>query len=755
MSYDPILFVQDLAVILGSAALCAFLCSKVGLSPVVGYLVAGLIVGTPEIVFPYVSDRGRIEVIAQLGVVFLMFSIGLQFRLQRIRELGWRLAVATFTTSLIVLTAVRFVGDILGLPASMSVALAAIFMVSSSAIIAKVLQEKGMGHDRHGQLALGVTLMEDIVAVVMLTIIGSLLAVDGSTEATAPLQTVLLLIGFASLVFIIGLLVIPRVLNASSSVERSETISVFVAAVLLILGLVAVRAGYSLALGAFICGMIVAESRQKAVVERMFRGIKDIFLTVFFVTIGMMIDLAAIPGVLHWIVLGTLGAVFGRGLAAFFSLLLVGEHPRTALRAAVCLTPLGEFSFIIAGFVVAGGLFPEKFQVIAVGVALLTSIIFPLLATHGERLTRFLAEGESPKIEKWHEAYASFWRGLLAGGNKSVLWKLLRKRIIQVAVELLLLSTILIFSRSIYQHWQKMVGGDHLQVFFWVLVGLACLIPLVAVWRNLSAVALILADYSKKLRKHNRGSPRVSVILLNTLFGLLLILWLWNFLPADLPRLLLVFLLGLFAAVLVPFGWRRMVLWHSEIEWTIDQSLRGSTGSTERRLFETWQAEGWNLEVQDLVLPDDTAFHGKPLKEVALRTLTGCSIVGIERHGQGLSGLGPDTHLFAGDQLLLLGTRDQMKRAQELFAKEIDRANEIGELNRNLLETLRVKESPIVGQTLAQLNWARLFGVQVVAIRREGENLTALDGSTRIEAGDVLLLLGSASSIGQLADSLG
>lgn len=759
MESDPILFIQDLAVILIAATLFAWLCRRMGLSPVVGYLLAGLVVGTPEIVFPYVTDEGRIKVIAQLGVVFLMFSIGLQFRLQRIRELGLRIIAATMMTALLVVTAARLAGDLLGLSEGAALALAAIFVSSSSAIISKVLQERGLGHERFGQLALGMTLMEDVVAVVMLAILGSYLMVGSglATDARDPLQTVFLLAGFAVLVFTLGILIVPRVLRSIGSPEKSEAMSLFIAATLFLMALVAVRAGYSLALGAFLCGMIVAETRQKPVVERLFRGLKDIFLTIFFVTIGMMIDITAIPAALHWILLGAFGALFGRALAVFVSLVLVGEHPRTAFRAALCLTPLGEFAFIIAGFAVAGGLFSETFQVAAVGAALVTSLVSPVLAAQGDRLSRFLAEGNNSLPERIHMIYGRFWEGLGRASAGGMLWPLLRKRLWQAGLEILMVSTVLLFADPLFRALVDYFGGPltHASAYytFWVVIGVLCLIPLLAVWRNLSAVALILADYSNRARGGSGGGFPLVSIPLKTLFGLLLLLWFWNIIPVELPRAYLLGFVGLIALVVVPLAWRQMIRWHSEVEWALDQSLRTAPASSGRKLFEGWQDQGWDLSIDEFILPDDTAYHGSRLMDTALRQRTGCSIVGIERHGQSLRGISPTTHLFAGDELLLLGTRDQVKAARELLERTTEAMEGSQALGKQVLESLKVDGPPVAGQTLAGLNWSRLFGVQVVAIRRDGKTLTSLDHATRICKGDTLLLLGSMDALKAVADA--
>ena len=756
---DPLLFLQDLAVIILSASIGGYICRRIGLSSIVGYITAGLVVGTPDIVFPYVTDEERISTIAQLGVVFLMFSIGLKFSLRRVRELGLRTVVATALTAFFVFSAARIGADIIGLSAPAGIALAGIFMCSSSAIISKLIEDTGLGHARHGQLALGITLLEDIVAVVMLAVLGSYIVIEGGSVARHPVETVGLLVGFAVLVFVLGSLLLPRMLRSASARGGSEPVSVLVAGLLLAISLLAVHAGYSLALGAFLCGMVVAETRQKSLVERSFQGLKDIFLTIFFVTIGMMVDVSAIPGALKWIVLGTVGALAGRMLAAFIALLLIGEHPRTAFRAALCLTPLGEFSFIIAGVAVGGGLLSEGFQVAAVGTVLCTSLLSPWLATRGERLSRFLAEGEIALLDRAHLAYSQLWRVGEGSSRLNRMWMLLRKRVLQIGIELLLVSTVLIFANELF-NWASRVIPDlydipHAEIIFWSVLAVACTVPLLAIWRNLSATAEILAEgFGGGAVAGPIGRAFLSVGL-RIIFAFLLIVWMWNILPTELPRTLILGITAIIAIPLLLLAWRRFIRIHSEMEWALDQNLKTTALASNKHLFDNWKDQGWNLNVKEFTIPDESSLAGKTLRDIRFRTTTGASVVGIQRHGYPLATVAPTTHLFPGDEILLLGDEQQLRKAIELLGQTgLPDATE-GSMQSQVVKSLKVPEgSPVASQRLEALNWPRTYGVQVIAIMRAGAMLTGLDAKSEVRPGDSLLLLGASSQMAEIAEKV-
>jgi monovalent cation:H+ antiporter-2, CPA2 family len=282
-------FIRDLAIILVVAGVVGWMCQRVGLSAIVGFLVAGIIVGphTPPITL--VANVERVDTLAQIGLVFLMFSIGLQLSLRKLKRLGLSLMVATFIGAILMYHLSRLLAVSLNWSTREGLFLAGMLMVSSSAIISKILHEAGTNHERPGQLAMGIAVLEDVVAVVMLTILNSIVQF-GKRDGTALPETLLLLGAFVVLAGIAGLLLVPWLLKRMSIAADEELQTLGIAGLLFGLAVVAQAAGYSLALGAFLLGTIVAETPHRHQVERTFEGMRDVFSAVFFVAIGMQID---------------------------------------------------------------------------------------------------------------------------------------------------------------------------------------------------------------------------------------------------------------------------------------------------------------------------------------------------------------------------------------------------------------------------------------------------------------------------------
>jgi monovalent cation:H+ antiporter-2, CPA2 family len=357
-------FIRDLAVVMVIAGAVGWVCQRLGLSLVVGYLTAGAIIGpfTPPV--QLVADLGRIQMLSQLGLVFLIFSIGLDLSFQRLRRLGISVAFATVLGALFVFYACRMLGFAFGWSTPQTLFIAGMLMVSSSAIISKVLQELNATHQRSGQLALGITIMEDIVAVIMLTLLSTMVQFGG--EKSAPLhETLGTLSAFVAALLLISLLLVPRLLLGLSQTGTGEIRTLLVIGLVLSLAWVAAKMGFSLALGAFLLGVIVASTPHKQEIERSFEGIRDMFGAVFFVAMGMLVDFSLLAQAWPMVLGITLFALLFRPPAIALGLTLTGHPTRDSIRAGLALAPLGEFSFIIAQIGVAaadrfGRSFPHK-----------------------------------------------------------------------------------------------------------------------------------------------------------------------------------------------------------------------------------------------------------------------------------------------------------------------------------------------------------------------------------------------------------
>ncbi len=748
------LIIQDLAVILLVAVVVGWFCQKLGLSVVVGFLAAGMVVGPFTPPMSLVSDVGRVATLAQVGLVFLMFSIGLKLSLRRLRKMGFGLLVAVFGSAALVFYVTRMVGALAGLSHIQGMFLAAMFMASSSAIIGKVLHEVGATHERVGQMAMGVTVMEDVVAVVMLTLLNSTVRI-GSVEAGGDVLGVLGSFGaFVVFAVVVGILLVPWMLRRMSAVAGEELQTIGLAGLLFGMSILSVKSGYSLALGAFLLGTIVAETPHRVQVERLFEGMRDIFTAVFFVAIGMQINLGELWGAAGVVVALAVFAVVVRASATSLGLMLVGGEARDSIRVGLSVTPIGEFSFIIAQLGVSAAVLPGKYYPIAVGVSLLTSLAAPWLTRHADGVAGRVLELRPRWATVMHENYQRWLESLLVRQKRNLIWQMSKKRLVQIGVGMLFVSGILLFSERILEVIEAKLGKDWLfprgpMWMFIVAMTLVVLGPMLALWRNISAMSLFFAELTLMGQPMSVRLRPVVEVVYKVVGVLVLAAWLTSVAPlgAGTGWVLLTCVVGGILAVML-VG-RKLVYWHSELEVGLQDAWRGQAkGSSETKPAWASQHDEWELHVKECVLPDLADCQGKRILDLKLRTLLGCTIVGVSRQGFMISLPGPETVLFPRDRVLLMGTAEQVNAGAKFLSAIMGAGETPAELEDVRMEQVVVPEwSQALERTLVDVAPARMFRVQVAGIRRGEQRLLSPSGEEKILSGDELLVLGTPDQI--------
>ncbi|MBI2511317.1 MAG: cation:proton antiporter [Opitutae bacterium] len=744
-------FVQDLAIVMLIAGLVGWVCHRVGLSVVVGYLVAGVVIGPHTPPFTLVSSVARIETLAQVGLVFLMFSIGMKLSLRKLRRLGVSLIVATLVGAFLMYSIARAVGAGIGWPPVQTVFLAAMLMVSSSAIISKVLQDIGATHDKAGQLAMGVSVLEDIVAVVMLAILNSLISATGAEGAMG--ETLGLLGGFIVLAGVAGLLVVPWLLKKLTITADDELMTIVTAGLLFMLAILAHRAGFSLALGAFLLGAIVAETPHRTQVDRAFEGMRDVFSAVFFVAIGMMIDLKTAAH-LWWLML-LLAAVTlaGRTLAVSVGMMVTGAATRDAVRVGVSATALGEFSFIIAQLGIAAGVLAPEFQAVAVGVSLLTTLAAPVLMRRAGRIGDWIEDRQPKWLEDWLGYYRQWIERLLARQKKNLLWQLSRKRLIQVAVEVLFVSGLLSFAENLLDAALPFIPGERFfpnapRVIFWSGLAVVVLAPLIAIWRNVAAMAMLYAEVTT-VGQANRAKLRPMVETgIKVVAGIVLFVWLSAVMPLGVMGRWVPVIAVLLAAAVVIFARQKLVYWHSVVEMELqDRIVQNDEKFTGTAAPWLAQHSEWHLGLTECVLPDQADVRGCTLGALALRAKFGVVVAGIERQGVMVGNPSPETALYPRDKILLLGDPKQTA-AGKAFLLGVAGEHASSNFDEVRMETCELPvDSKLAGKTLAELAPTRRCGVQVAGIHRGGLRILNPSGDEKLLPRDDVLVLGSPDQI--------
>lgn len=744
---DGINFIQDLAIVLLGAGIAGALCKRIGLSVIVGYLLAGIIIGPYTPPFSLILDVARIETLSQIGLVFLMFAIGLGLSLSKLQKMGASTLLATGLGAFFVLNLTQLLGKGVGWTSQQSLFVAAMLMVSSSAVIGKIIKDMNLSHERSGQLALAITVLEDVVAVVMLAVLGSQAAPGEASAGVGSLLTGL--VAFVVLLVLSGLFFVPRLLRRLERKADPELETIVVAGVLFLMALTAVKAGYSIALGAFLLGAIVAEMPQKGGIEKSFTGMRDMFSSVFFVSIGMMIDVGLMLDVWPWILGLGLFTLVVRAVATGLALILLGTPPREARRAGLLLTPLGEFTFVIAQLGVAKQVLAPEFYSIAVGVSLFTVLLTPVINRQAESILSMIERVEPHWLRRSLQVYHNWLAqlGTLQGGH--LWWRLSKKSLLQLGMEVLFVTGLLTFSERLLTAFQQSsLAGDlspsMLLLIFWLVMGLLVLVPLVAIWRHLAALAMIFAEAATS---RTRLPGPIVENGFKAFSSLGIAYWLSRILPVEsLSQWAWLAVAAVLAVVLVIFS-RRLIFWHSRWQSSLSEVFaenHPSDISRQRRWLE--RSDGWDINVQEFIVPEHAACAGRSIAELAVRSRYGCSIVEIDRQGHTLIAPEPSQAIYSGDRLLLLGTPAQIAAVRSALSMT-EEGKDVAAFDQARLEPVAVPAGPHIGQSLAQLQLPRQTGVLVAAINRAGVKVVNPAGSEHLAEGDELLVLGAPEQI--------
>lgn len=677
-------FLLSLAIVLGVAALTTVVFQKLKQPVVLGYLLAGLIVG-PHTPIPLFADLGVIQELSELGVILLMFSIGLEFRLGKLLKLAPTAGIVAFLQCALMICLGYVVGLRLGWTSLESLYAGAVIAISSTTIIAKVFDEAGI-KGKLTELVYGILIVEDLIAILLLTLFAAISA-GGSVSFQEFVYTAGALAIFLIALLFFGMLIVPRFIRFVVRMRRHETTLIAAVGLCFAVALLAKFFGYSVALGAFLAGALVAESGE-AQVENLVRPVRDVFSAVFFVAVGMLIDPALI--VRHWgtVLIFTLLVIVGKFVGVFMGCFLTGFGIRTSVKAGLSLAQIGEFSFIIASVGVTSGAVGGSLYSLAVAVSGLTALTTPWLIRVSDPVARSIDRKLPRPLQTFVALYGSWIENLrstaIGGEDKSrvrrVAFFLLIDSIFLLAiagvtsVTLDQSSALVTSSLPISPGWSRAVV-----LFVSALLATPFVIGII---RSSQGLGWALAQRSLPRPEGGKAgegvldlaaAPRKAFVVtlqLSILFvvGLAFLALSQSFLPLS-------YGLGAFLLCLTVLG---VIFWRSA------ESLQGHFTAGAKMILEALSSPQ-TPEPQELArkieqtlpglgtiasfkLQGDHQAVGKTLAQINLRGMTGASVIAIKRGENDVTVPSGHESLKAGDILVLTGSDSAIDAAKEFLA---------------------------------------------------------------------------------------
>jgi CPA2 family monovalent cation:H+ antiporter-2 len=690
--HDAHEFLHTLAVVLCAAAVTTVVFQRLKQPVVFGYLLAGMIV-SPHVPIPLMADEATVRTLAEMGVILLLFALGLEFSLRKLIRVGpTASAVAVAQSSIMVLIG-YLTGRAFGWTTLESIYAGAVVAISSTTIIAKAFEEQRVT-GRFTELVLGVLIIEDLIAIFLLAVLTTVSSgtdVSAATLAATGLRLALFLAGLVG----IGLLTIPRTVRAVVRMGRPETTLVASMGICFAAALLALTFGYSVALGAFIAGSLIAESGHERTVEHLVQPVRDVFAAIFFVSVGMLIDPALVAQ--HWlpVLVMTAAVIIGKVVAVTVSAFLVGYTPRTAVQAGMSLAQIGEFSFIIAGVGLATGATRPFLYPIAVAVSAITTLTTPWLIRSAGTAATYVDRQLPRPLQTFVALYGSWIERLRTVRASRPERPRVRRLIGLVILDAAVIVGVVIGIALELDHFSTLLGA-----WFGITVGAArlgvivaaaavlipLLIGLVRTARQLGLVVALSALPAPDTGVDLAAAPRRALVVTLQLVvvavvAVVVIVATQPFVPALRSALVLGVVFGTVLLVLGIAFWRTATDLHGHaragaeiIVAALAQQMAAEPDGGEvsgftrgiQRVREVLPGMG---DPVPLRIAAGSPVAGRSLADVNLRSITGATVLAIlrERGEQVLMPSGTQV-LRDGDLLAVIGTHDAVESARSLVA---------------------------------------------------------------------------------------
>ncbi|MGE3240953.1 MAG: cation:proton antiporter [Pirellulales bacterium] len=693
-------FLQTLTVVLCAAAVTTVVFQRLRQPVVLGYLLAGLVVG-PHVPIPLQADMNVVQTLAELGVILLMFSLGIEFSLQKLLKVGPTVGFVALVQCCLMIWLGYVTGQAFGWTWLQSLFAGAAISISSTTIVVKAFEEQGIKDD-FTQIVFGILIVEDLIAILLITILTTL-AAGRELGARELAITTGRLSGFLLLLIVVGLLTVPRLMRSVVNLRRDETTLVASIGVAFGFAYLAAAAGYSVALGAFIAGSMMAESGVSNKVEHLVMPVRDMFAAIFFVSVGMMIDPISILD--HWgLVLVFLAiVVVGEIVAVTLGCFLVGQSVQTSVKTGMSLAQIGEFSFIIAGVGVATASDDarptyELLYSIAVALSGITTLLTPWLIRASEPTGAFVDRKLPRSLQTFVALYGTWLESMRASkspeeqanrAQQLVRWMVVDAVIVAAIVigASLELNTISSWAQQQFQLSPNVstaavvAGAAIVSAPFWIgLVRMSRELGFELASRVFPSAKLEQTDLAAAPRRLLVVTLQLAIVLS---VGIPLVAITQPFVPTLRGAAVLVFLLALLAFAF----WRNA----TNLQGHTRAAAQAMVQAIGRQTRKGRAMEADRLETQQklnevnriitglgspvsIELRPGTSVVGRTLAEIKLRGLTGATILAIEREGESVVVPAGNERLRAGDVLALAGTHAAIEAARELLAADdIDR----------------------------------------------------------------------------------
>lgn len=735
--------VKDLALILVVAGIVTIVFKKLKQPLVLGYVVAGFLVSPHMPYIMSVADRADISTWGDIGVMFLLFSLGLDFSFKKILKMGASPIISTCSIVFCMMMLGIVTGHLFGWSRMDSIFLGGMLAMSSTTIIYKAFDDLGLRQQRFAGLVMSVLILEDILAIVMMVMLSAI--ANGSNPDGGQMIGSLMKIGFFLILwFVVGIFLIPLMLRSMRKFINNETLLIVALGLCCAMAVLSTKVGFSSAFGAFVMGSILAETIEAERIIKVVEPVKNLFGAVFFVSVGMLVDPAILVEYSWPIVTLVLVIILGQVIFGSLSFLIGGQSLKSAMQCGFSMAQIGEFSFIIASLGLSLGVIGKFLYPVVVAVSVITTFLTPYMIRMATPAYGML-ERRLPK--KWIMAMNNLTLAKQTTQPEAK-WRTLIKQMVRITVIYSILSGASIalmftfflpFVRQLLPHWWANAACGLLTLLF-----ISPFLRAIMMKKNHSEEFKALWNSNP----YNR-LPLILTIIVRVAVVSAFVFYICYYLTRFTNALMISIALAAVALMIISRSLKKRSI---KMERLFMQNLRSREIVAEvmgrRRPLYEGRLLDRDVHISDFTIPEDSLWAGKMLRELEFRNRYGVHISSILRGSQRINIPNGGTILFPGDNIQAIGSDDQLTAFSEALNTELhDKDPEIEKREMKLHQVVINRNGIFAGKTLRDSGIRDVYNCMVVGLEEGKENLSQMDPSHKLRHGEAIWIVGEQDDI--------
>ena len=743
--------ILDLALILVVAGIVTLVFKRLKQPLVLGYIVAGFLV-SPHM--PYtmsVVDHSSIHTWAEIGVIFLLFSLGLDFSFKKILKMGASPIIATCTIIFSMMMLGIIVGKAFGWGKMDCIFLGGMLAMSSTTIIYKAFDDMGLRQQQFAGLVMSVLILEDILAIVMMVMLAAIASGTGA-DGGQMLQSIVKIGFFLVLWFVVGIFAIPWFLRSVRKLVNNEVLLVVSLGLCCAMAVLSTQVGFSSAFGAFIMGSILAETIEAEKIIRLVEPVKNLFGAIFFVSVGMLVDPNILVEYALPIIAIVLTILLGQSIFGTIGFMLSGQTLKSAMRCGFSMAQIGEFSFIIASLGLSLGVISKFLYPVVVAVSVITTFLTPYMI----RLSKPCYTTLEQRLPiNWIKRLNRISVNQSTTATDQNLWKRLLMQMLRNTIIYSILSAAItaIMLTFFVPFMDKLLGN---QLHFWtdIICGLLTIL-LISPFLRAIVMKKNHSEEFKALWTDNRLNrlPLIFTILVRLLIALSFIFYICNRLTQFSNALIICIGIALLVLMILSRSLKQRSI---RLERMFIQNLRSRDIEAQvlgkkKPLYEGHLLDR-DVHIAEIDVPDDSTWVGKTLGELQVGRRFGVHVSSILRGRRRINIPGGDTVLFPNDRIQVIGSDDQLANFNTIINKELHEDDpDIEKREMKLRQSIVNSNSPFSGKTLQESGIRDIYNCMVVGLEEGEENLTAMSPARRFEKGDIIWIVGEEDDLRRIS----